>query len=239
MDKAVQFEKPKAQDATSDTASQQLDSNHLLGDSWSAPGKPGKPGDKAGNLEKSAEVFVQNLGQASTDAEIAQQFKDFVAANKDQPPINIAITLSDQLQKANAPFRFDVQGDAEGTKLILAHEQKTGRGKTILEGQYLKPGQDRDQEFNPDDKALKKIADQFASENPENLPPEQLQKRLDKVMDDMRQAGAGPSDAKHAINDSFEAFSQSLKLSANRKGEYELDEYHSFKPLVTVTLPEN
>jgi hypothetical protein len=203
---------------------------------WNAAEKPAHLPEKKNELDQSADICAQNMALATSEADIAAEFKQFLAENKDKSPFKIMDSLSKAFDKNDLDFRLGYVGTGNDGTMSLGRKDDKREETLLVQGQYLRAGEDIDTDFNPNKPAINQIAEAFASGNPGQLDADALKQRVDQVIEDMRVAGASPTVAGRALNKSLEAHSQPLEIDADPDGEFLLNRVHQPRPIATVEL---
>jgi len=179
-------------------------------------------------IEAGASSFVDEIAQGKySDAEIARKFTDLGKQLKGQDPMAVKFALDSAFQEKGMNWHARLDGDTVG---IYRNQAEYDR-KLLVKTNFFKPGEDMDAAFNPDKGALAKIAGDFAKGNPDKLSADALTTEVQKTIDKMKAAGAGPSDAKNALNTALQESGQGLDVSINTQGKVKVGPYHH-NPLV-------
>jgi hypothetical protein len=173
-------------------------------------------------LQAGANQFAAELAQASSDGQARELFDSFTCQYKGYNSFEMALAVNEAMQKQGVDWH--VAGNNRGD-ISLFRNQPEREERVLLQSQFFKPGEDIDADFNPNEGEVSRFASGFAQSNPDRLAPNELATEINRVLANMKAAGAGPKDAKNALNDALDAGNQNLKVYINTDGEVEVEEH--------------
>lgn len=182
-----------------------------------------------------AERFSAGLLNASSDAEAARLFEEYIGANKNQSAAELFGGVEQAMRGRDSQYAVHLARSGNDTDLILMRHPEVSR-QTILETEFFKAGEDPEADFDPDYGELDEMAARFAAQRPDQLTPQEFEKSLQDIFDQMKQVGAGPRDVKSVLNKAFEDAGLPLDIYINRHGEVELSEVHKSKEIARVKV---